>query len=141
VGRFSPSVAGRRRSRVPSFRAPRSWRSPRGGCQNALSSPCKSTLSCVAAMHRWWPLRVNLRRQVSRLRRRNLLRYRTWAGLPSAWHHASEFSSFGCLGENRRFDRHSLGWSDAKQPHTQSCTPKTMCTMRCTSPNRFASRS
>ena len=22
---------------------------------------CKSTLSCVAAMHRWWPLRVTLR--------------------------------------------------------------------------------
>ena len=33
-------------------------RAPRGGRQNAPSSPYKSTLSWVAAMHRWWPLRV-----------------------------------------------------------------------------------
>ncbi len=67
-------------------------------------------------------------------RRRNLRRYRTPTG-----------TKRGCISENRRFDQHTLpAMTPGNHTHRASCqprTPKMICTMRCTSPNRFASRS
>jgi hypothetical protein len=66
--------------------------------------------------------------------------------IPAAWPCNCRFKyAASSQLEKRLFDGNSLSLHDARQDaigrRSQPCIPKTMCTIRCTSPNRFSSRS